>query len=249
MLDTSIKYNKADIDLSLLNDHDIAFLKEFDSEVEDHEEFIEDCFDILKSKKELSKEDQRLYNYIAYLSLCRKGIMLINAYRNDILPKIHTVYEVQKKIELPDDDGNVIIGYIDAVVSFVDNPKTKVVLDDKTSSKPYKPDSVTNSPQLATYCEHEELYYAAYAIAEKNIRKRHPRARTQLIIDKVSDETFNKTFDDYETVLEGIKNKEFDKNYDSGCFNFGQVCPYYGYCRSNCKIIIQRAFVNRTFTF
>ena len=233
--DNRIVYNKADIDLSLLNEQDHKILSDFDPEVEDYNKFIEESFAILKSKKDLEDKDRKLYNYIAYLSLYRKGLMLIDAYRKDILPKIHKVYDLQKKIELPDNNGNVIIGYIDAIVSFVDNPEIKVVLDDKTSSKPYAMDSVLKSHQLATYAEAELLDYGAYAVAEKLIRKRKPRARTQLIIDKIPEETYDKTFKEYSKVLKGIQNKKFNKNYDSGCFQFGQVCPYYSYCRTNGK--------------
>jgi hypothetical protein len=235
LYDLNVMYNKADIDLSLLEQADLDFLKEFDPEVTDYEVFLEECFTIKKNKEKLSEEDNKLYNAIAYRCLLKKGIMLINAYKRDIMPKIHEVFSIQKKISLKDDDCNEIVGYIDAIVSFIDSPKRKVILDDKTSSKAYKKDSVVNSPQLATYCEAEGIEYGAYAIAEKNIRKRDPRARTQLIIDKVSKQTIDKTFEEYDNALEGIKNEQFDKNYDSGCFNFGKTCDYYGYCRSNCK--------------
>jgi hypothetical protein len=231
----NIEYFKSDIDLSVLLDIDLEAISEFDKEVENHEEFLEECFAILKAKDTMSEEDQLLYNRIAWHCLYRKGLMLIEAYNNDILPQIHTVFDIQKKVELPDDHGNNLIGYIDAIVSFIDAPDKKVVLDNKTSSKPYKDDSVAESPQLATYCEHEGLDTASYAVVEKAIRKRDPRTRTQLIIDKIPEKTFDKTFEEYDNVLEGIENEEFDKNYESGCYSFGRPCDYYHYCRSNAK--------------
>lgn len=231
----NIEYFKSDIDLNILDEEVEHMLKAFDPEVENHEEFIEECFAILKARDQMSEEDQLLYNRIAWHCLYRKGIMLIEAYEKDILPQIHTVFDIQKKVELPDDDGNIIIGYIDAIVSFIDAPDKKVVLDNKTSSKPYKDDSVAESPQLATYCEHEDIEYGAYAVVEKKIRKREPKTRTQLIIDKIPEKTFDNTFEKYDNVLEGIQNEEFDKNYDSGCFSFGRPCDYYAYCRSDGK--------------
>lgn len=230
-----VDYFKSDIDLDLLDTQDIVDLLEFDSEVENHEEFIQECFTILKNKEKMCEEDQKLYNYIAWHCLYRKGLMLIEAYYNDILPQIHTVFDIQKKVMLPDEHGNFIVGYIDAIVSFIDAPDERVVLDNKTSSKPYTDDSVASSEQLCTYCEHEGLAKAAYAVVEKKIRKRKPKTRTQLIIDKIPEETFDKTFEIYDNVLEGIENEEFDKNYDSGCFFFGSVCPYYRYCRTEGK--------------
>lgn len=231
----NIEYFKSDIDMSLLDEDILYMIKTFDEEVTDHEAFIEECFAILKAKETMCEEDQALYNRIAWWSLYQKGLMLIEAYNNDILPQIHTVFDIQKKVELPDEHGNNLIGYIDAIVSFIDAPDKKVVLDNKTSSKPYKDDSVAESPQLTTYCEHEGLKTASYAVVEKTIRKREPRTRTQLIIDKIPEKTFDKTFEEYDNVLEGIENEEFDKNYESGCFSFGRPCDYYAYCRSNGK--------------
>lgn len=230
-----IEYFKSDIDLSILDENQIESLKKFDPEVEDHETFIEECFAIIKKKEKLSEEDQKLYNRIAWECLYSKGLMLIEAYNNDIMPQIHTVFEIQKKIELTDDNGNTVIGYIDAIVSFIDAPDRKVILDNKTSSKAYDADSVLESPQLATYCEAEQIEYGAYAVVEKTIRKKEPRTRSQLIIDKIPEKTIDETFEMYDTVLEGIKNEEFDKNYSSGCYFFGKPCPYFRYCKTNGK--------------
>lgn len=229
----NIEYFKSDIDTSVLLDIDLEAIAEFDKEVEDHKEFLKECFAILKNKEKMCEEDQALYNRIAWHCLYRKGIMLIEAYNNDIMPQIHTVFDIQKKVELPDEHGNLLIGYIDAIVSFIDAPDRKVILDNKTSSKPYKEDSVRTSPQLATYCEAEGIEKGAFAVVEKAIRKREPRTRTQLIIDKIPEKLLDETFEMYDNVLEGIENEEFDKNYDSGCFMFGRPCQYYGYCRSN----------------
>jgi hypothetical protein len=38
-------------------------------------------------------------------------------------------------------------------------------------------------------------------------------------------------FNAYEEALQKVRNEQFEKNYDSGCFFFGQPCPYYHYCR------------------
>jgi hypothetical protein len=229
----NIDYFKSDIDLSLLDQSDLKDLTVFDPEVRDHELFIKECFDIIKNKEELSPEDKILYKRIAWECLLKKGSMLIKAYHDDILPKIHTVFDIQKKVELPDDRGNILIGYIDAVVSFIDAPDRKVVLDNKSSSKAYTEDSVANSPQLATYVEHEGLEWGAYGVVEKKIRKREPKTRTQLIIDKIPEKTIDETFKVYDNVLEGISIGFFEKNYDSGCYFFGKPCPYYSYCRSD----------------
>ena len=232
-----IEYFKSDIDFSLITESDIEDLIELDPEVTDHFEFLEECYAILKKKEKLEDLDKILYNRIAWYSLLEKGKLLIVAYYDDILPQIHTVFDIQKKIELPDGKGNTIIGYIDAIVSFIDAPDRKVVLDNKTSSSTYKSDSVSLSTQLATYCEAEEIDYGAYGVVEKKIRKRIPRTRTNLIIDKIPEKLLDETFEMYDNVLEGIQNEEFDKNYESGCFFYGKPCPYFKYCKSNGKIM------------
>lgn len=231
------EYFKSDLDTSVLEDDDYEKLREFDPEVEDHEAYIEQIQESIKNKETLAPEDKRLYNFICWLSLRKKGLMLIEAYRQDIFPEIHTVFSIQERVHLPNDNGDYIIGFIDAVVSFNDAPERKVVLDNKTSSTKYKDDSVKTSPQLATYNEFMGLDYAAYAVVEKKLRKKEPRTRTQLIIDKVAESTYDETFDMYEDVLMGIKNEEFEKNYESGCFQFGRPCPYYRYCRSEGKVM------------
>lgn len=231
------EYFKSDLDTSVLEEDDYEKLREFDPEVEDHEAYIEEIQGFIKEKKTLDEQDQRLYNYICWLSLRKKGLLLIQAYRDDILPQIAETHSIQERVHLPNENGDSLIGFIDAVVSFVDDPNTKVVLDNKTSSTKYKDDSVATSPQLATYCEYKGLDSAAYAVVEKKLRKKEPRTRTQLIIDKVADETYDDTFDKYEEVLAGIKAEEFEKNYESGCFFFGKPCAYYRYCRSEGKVM------------
>jgi RecB family exonuclease len=230
-----IEYFKSDIEFSLITELAVEDLIELDPEVTDHFEFLEECYAILKKKDKLSEEDQKLYNRIAWFSLLEKGKLLVEAYYNDILPQVHTVFDIQKKIELPDGKGNTIIGYIDAIVSFIDAPDRKVVLDNKTSSSTYKSDSVSLSTQLATYCEAEEIDYGAYGVVEKKIRKREPRTRTNLIIDEIPEKLLDETFQMYDNVLEGIQNEEFDKNYESGCYFYGKPCPYFRYCKSNGK--------------
>lgn len=230
------EYFKSDLDTSVLEEDDFEKLREFDPEVEDHLEYIEEIQGFIKEKKKLDKKDQMLYNYICWLSLRKKGLMLIEAYRQDILPEIEECFSIQQRVHLPNEDGHFIIGFIDAVVSFKSMPGVKVVLDNKTSSTKYKDDSVALSPQLATYLEFKELDHGAYGVLGKKLRKREPRTRTQLIIDKVAEETYDETFEMYDEVLEGIKAEKFEKNYDSGCFQWGKPCPYYRYCRSDGKI-------------
>jgi hypothetical protein len=226
-----VTYSNTDFDKDILLDEDLKKLNK-KYEVEDVFAFFEEAKD-LKRKGLLKGEDLLLFNYMCWLSLKRKGIMLVQAYRELVLPEIHKVYGVQVPVKLPNETGDTYTGFIDAVVSFKDAPNVKVVVDNKTSSKPYKEDSVSTSEQLASYCEYLEIEDAAYIVAEKNIRKREPKVRISIIRDKIKEEVFDSVFYEIDSVLKGINNNEFEKNFDSGCFQYGQRCPYFDLCRGS----------------
>jgi len=165
-----------------------------------------------------------------FTSLKRKGLMIIEAYRNEIMPQIEEVFEIQKKVSLPDGDDE-FIGYIDVILSFVDEPGKKYVVDNKTSSVKYKEDSVRTSEQLAAYSEYAQIDHCAYIVCEKNIRKRTPQVRINIIKDNISDETIDKVFDTLSETFYNIENNKFEKNWDS-CWDYGKKCDYFDYCRN-----------------
>jgi hypothetical protein len=228
-------YYKSDLDIDLLNDGDYKDIKDFGEEVEiilenrtEVESFVEECQQLFK--KGVDTDTQRLYNYICWLSLKQKGLMLIEAYRKDIMPEIEEVFDVQKRISLPDGDDE-FMGYIDAILSFNSESGVKYVCDNKTSSRPYKQDSVGVSEQLAGYAEHEGISKCAFIVLEKKLRKREPRVRTQIIKDTMPETTVDETFDKLTDVFNGISEEHFDKDFDS-CYQYGRKCEYYQQCRT-----------------
>lgn len=231
--DLRASFFNSDIDLKLLTKRDRERIWGLEGEEVDLEQFIEDCKQIKRNKKELCDADQLLFNRIAIYSLYRKGLMIIDAYEKEIVPQIHEVFSIQEKVELPNPDGDIIVGYIDVVASFVDDPDTVYIIDNKTASKPYKSDSVVTSEQLTTYCEYKELKNAAYIVAEKNIRTREPRVRISVIRDEIPESQYEATFDVYDAVLEGIKEEDYTSNLDrdESCFAFGRMCDYYALCK------------------
>lgn len=226
-----VEYFNSDFDPDLLTTDDIAELNAFDPEVEDVLGFMEECF-ATKKTTPLSLQDLKLHNYACWLSLKRKGLLLIERYKKEVLPLIETVHGVQVAVSLPNAEGDEYIGFIDAIVSFKDEPGVRYILDNKTSSTPYKEDRVRNSPQLASYCESQGIPKAAYCVIEKKLRKKEPIVRINIIRDVVSQETIEKVFDEIDDVLYNIREEKFEQNRDA-CFQFGQPCPYYNYCRSN----------------
>jgi hypothetical protein len=97
----------------------------------------------------LESSERQYYNHSCWLSLRRKGELFIKAYYEQIVPKIKRTLAVQLELEMEDGDGAKITGFIDAVVEILDG--RVIILDNKTSSQDYGPDSVSTSDQLALY--------------------------------------------------------------------------------------------------
>ena len=181
------RYSVADFDADLLQEDDIEDMGEFLKE-NGYEEVQDPILIMLNIKKyiknhgyiELDDLDQTYYAYCNWLSLRRKGHMMIETYEKELMPLIYEVVSIQKKIELPNGEGDTIIGYIDfEAILFSDEidehgrvPDNFVtVCDNKTSSIKYKENSVKESQQLTIYCEAQELQNAAYFVLNKKVRK------------------------------------------------------------------------------
>lgn len=236
------RYSKADLDVSLLQSEDYTKIIEqadnLDMSVNEMykvQQFIDECLEIIKNKKELDIQEQRLYNYICWLSLRRKAEMMLEAARLELLPQIEEIYSIQEKVSLQDGEDE-LIGYIDFVGSFVDEPGKKYVVDLKTSSRAYPKDAVETSEQLATYSEYKNISDCAYVVIEKNIRKRHPRVRITILKGKIGEELLNQTFDNLSNVFYNVQEGNFEKLYEvdekAKCFMYGRVCEYFDYCRT-----------------
>lgn len=173
----------------------------------------------------------QLYNNLCWLSLRRKGHLMIEAYSRDIMPKIVEVRDIQKNIELPNKDGDILTGVIDYVAKFSDGLWR--VMDNKTSSSPYTDEMIKESQQLAIYCEHEKLYNCGYTVLNKKLGKKDPRVKTQIVLGKIEDDDVEVLFDKIQNVLYSIKEEKFEMPTDDKvCFQYGQKCPYYNYCRT-----------------
>lgn len=235
------KYFSKDYEESMLEEEDLLLINS-SAELYGYEsftterctEFIMSCRQEIKVKKGLDKEAQVLYNLINWCSSRRKLRYLLERYEDDVLPLIEEVHSVQKKIELTAGE-HTLIGYIDFVASFLDEPGVKYVIDNKLASKGYPKDAIDDAVQLATYCEHEETNKACFIVTEKGIRKRDPKHRIQIIKGEISEELFEKTLDEFGETVYAIEDGEFEKTGMDGtkqeCFSFGQRCQFYNTCR------------------
>ena len=225
------EYFYSDFDSSVLTKEDYKSLTKTYPSILDWEEFFIYCKKYIKTHGELKIGSRIAFNNLCWLSLYRKGELMLAAYEKDILPEIAEVFDIQKDIALINESGDKLRGKIDFIASFKDDPNTRYLVDNKTSSAAYKDDSVATSTQLAIYCEAENCDRGAYAVMEKKLRIKEPRARTQLIKDKVSDEQKQKVFDKVEIQLNNISRREFHKkDSPKDCHFFGRKCEFFDLC-------------------
>jgi hypothetical protein len=231
-----VRYSASDLDLDLIDEADVEeiikthTITEIELTKENWKEFVDSCVSIRKSKELLELPEYKLFNYFNWMSLYKKGCLLIDAYEKEILPKIKEVHSIQKIVHLPNAEGDFITGFIDFIATFEDGVKR--VMDNKTSSSRYTQKNIEDSLQLSIYTEHEQIFDTGFAVLEKKIRKRDPKVRAELIFGKVSEEQIEKHFQEIDYILSQIKTENFDKN-ENNCFSYGKPCPFYEICHNN----------------
>lgn len=216
-------YTKNDISFYLLEQEDIDYFSSLDegfltiqdkSKIE-HEKFAEDF------KKAFPAE----YQYLGWTSLYRKGIAMLRAYIDEVLPQLTRIIKVQDRQVVNNGEGDELIFIVDLIAEYQGKI---VVFDNKTTSRPYPEDSVRKSQQLATYNEFYDTEWSGYITMDKLIRK-DKKIRIQIIVDKIPTKFTEEVFEDYQDGISGIKQELFDKNPKS-CYAYGRRCEFYNLC-------------------
>lgn len=121
----------------------------------------------------LHSDERRFYNFMNWMSLYRKGELMLTAYIKEVIPRIKKVLAVQKEINIQGEAGDSIIGYIDLIAEWEDG--SIVIFDNKTSARAYEEDAVKNSTQLTLYTHAVENEYktrkAGFIVLRKAINK------------------------------------------------------------------------------
>jgi hypothetical protein len=223
-------YFASDFDPNVFKVEDLKLLDNTYN-LSDYFQFWEDCNKQIQLKKELHNSDRVIFNHMNWLSLYRKGELLLAAYEAEILPEIEEVFEIQKETQLKNAAGDELNGKIDFTASFKTEPGVKYVSDHKTSSKAYTDDSVVNSPQLNIYCEAEDIPRGAFVVLEKKIRIKEPKVRTAIIKDTIDEGKKEIIFDEIDKVLHNIASREFHKmESPKKCYFYGKRCEFYELC-------------------
>lgn len=178
-----IVYADADNDKDLLSDSDISTLYDRALELIPQEitgnnkrDSIQTAYGKLAAIKKvvglenIGRETAKFINLHNWMVMRTKGKLMVSKYYSEILPQIKTVVEVQKKIELTNDDGDSVIGYIDAVLDFGDGAGPRIV-DLKTAARAYDDDAADISPQLAVYGHALNISNTAFIVCSKSIKK------------------------------------------------------------------------------
>lgn len=151
------------------------------------------------SQSDLDKElnsffDSNGYNDISkynpsWISLLNKGMLFLETYHKEVLPKIKKVITVQEPVSLKNDDGDEITGILDLIVEW-ENGKT-YLLDNKSSSVKYEENSAKDGQQLPLYYymvkEKYKLDGIGYIVLSKKINKN--RVKTCKVCGKISEGT------------------------------------------------------------
>jgi hypothetical protein len=171
----------------------------------------------------------------AWENLKEKGHIILEEYNEQVMPLFSKIVAVQIPTDVTNEFGDTFVGFADIVVTLKEDGKNYLA-DNKTSSVTYKPDSVRESAQLATYFDilkkQYNLHAAMYIVIPKKLRKvKKPRIQISIIKDFISEELVEKTFDQYDVVLTELRAGQFPCNFEA-CNSTPWGCCYRNWCKS-----------------
>ncbi len=174
-------------------------------------------------------EQNELHHQVCWHSLWYKGHEFINAYIEQILPRMGKVIEVQKMINLKNENGDSIIGYQD-VIAELDGVIT--IIDNKTSSSSYAKSKIVGSQQLHLYSFAEKIDSIAYIVMRKDYSAKGIMRPIQVLKHEANPEVTNGVLNLFDETLGKIQSQEFPKTeIKRTCRNhFGKPCMYFEIC-------------------
>lgn len=125
--------------------------------------------------KKLKKGDLTYFSRASWLSLKRKGEILITSFEEQFLPVITKVHGTQLRAEIKSDDGEDAIGGLLDFVAEIKGYDKPIIIDLKTAARPYTQEQIDRTEQLALYYalkgEEYNTNLVGYVILCKNIPK------------------------------------------------------------------------------
>jgi hypothetical protein len=177
-----IVYSHFDFDASILTDFDHTQLWNWADEL-DLEDLGHSGVDIYKNVAKIKKnpykhttKDQLTYfNRACWLSLLRKGELLLTAFKEQFYPKIKKVHATQMPSHLRSGDGeDSMMGFLDMILE-IEGYDKPIIFDLKTAAKPYTDEQLKHSDQLTLYSAMKGQEYntnlVGYVVLCKDIPK------------------------------------------------------------------------------
>lgn len=178
-----IVYSYKDYDQDLLdNTKDILQLETWRQELnlQTVGKDVFDCFsiiakDVRNQYKYPGPLKTKYYNRLSWLSLVRKGELLIQAFQNQFLHKIKKVHSTQHRSQvLLNSQGDLISGFVDLIVE-IEGYDKPIIFDLKTSASPYDDQKLELSEQLAIYAAMEGNKYGTDLVGYIVLCKKIPK--------------------------------------------------------------------------
>lgn len=144
------RYTSSDYNASVFTEADLKTIAKWESELGITQK---DAVSGQKQRKykPFKGNTLKLYNRLAWLSLLRKGHLMLEAFLRDIYPNIREVIAVQHRIDGDVEGVASVIGYIDLICMYGEYEKP-LILDIKTASSPYdESNCIDLSEQLHLY--------------------------------------------------------------------------------------------------
>jgi hypothetical protein len=171
-------YSDKDLDTDLLKKDDWNILSEHFHITSDN---IEEALkEVIYTKAStgyayLNNQDKSIFNYANWLCLKRKGKLMLREFKNIFDGNVEQVLGSQVKVDLENESGDSVVGFIDFVVKWkgIDKP---IIIDLKTAGREYDEDAVKKSPQLSLYVyavseKYEGTRECGFIVLNKNINK------------------------------------------------------------------------------
>lgn len=179
------------------------------------------------------ENDQQRTHTLAWFSLFRKGQQFIEAFHNEVLPLVKNVVSIQEKVELKNEHGDKIIGFLDCVLEMEDG--NIYIVDNKTSSKSYSQKMIDESQQLNLYSFIKKIPKIAYIVMRKDFNSKGILRPIQVLKGHCNNDLQHEILFKFDEVLEQIKSSNFEPTKDKkNCkFQFGKPCIYYDICHNN----------------
>lgn len=135
-------------------------------------------FDLIQKNKrnpykKISENQLKYYNRCCWLSMKRKGEILIDSFITNFKPKIKKVHSTQKSGRLSH-NGHTVFGYLDFIAE-IDGYDKPIIFDLKTAARPYTQSKIDLTEQLTLYYAMAGKEYntdlVGYVVLSKEINK------------------------------------------------------------------------------